>query len=221
LALGLTACAVDDATTAAQLEKAQIAIDRGDYATAQTVLLELCPVLASCPDNILSLLAEAQMGAGGVDVLTLIDAMDGLSGGDNTAVFDLVDAMFGPGGVTASKVADLSDAVTTLQLIAGPTVDNGLELAMAAAAHMVGSVMLATDPDNDNVYDSGAVDAPLAATVTSDLLLVAASAAAVDAYLAGTTDATANLEGLTADIEGPGGNGTIDATELAAFVGSL
>jgi len=220
-AFGLTACAVDDSTTAAKLEKAQIAIDKGDYGTAQAVLLDLCPVLASCPDNILALLAEAQMGSGGVDLLNLIAAMDGLSGGDDTAVFDLLDAMFGAGGVTAGKVADLGDAITTLQLITGPTADDGLQLAMAAAAHMVGSVMLVTDPDNDNVYDGGAVDASLAATVTTDLLLVTASAAAVDAYLSGSTDATTNLEGLTADIEGPGGDGTIDAGELATFVGSL
>lgn len=221
LALTLGACAVDDATTAAKIEKAQIAIDRGDYATAQAVLLDLCPVLASCPDNILALLAEAQMGAGGVDVLNLIAAMDGLSGGDDTAVFDLVDGMFGPGGVDASKVADLAAAISTLQTIAVPTADDGLELAMAAAAHMAGAVMLATDPDNDNVYDSGAVDVNLAAAVTTDLLLVTASAAAVDAFLAGSTDATTNLEGLTADIEGPGGDGTIDAGELTTFVGSL
>jgi hypothetical protein len=221
LGLGLSACAVDDNTLEARLEKARISIDKGDYATAEALLQEICPVLADCPDNILALLGEAQMGAGGVDVLNLISAMDGLSAGDDTAVFDLVDAMFGPGGVDAGQLSDLANAIVTLQTIATPTADSTLELAMAAAAHMVGSVMLTTDPDNTGVFNSGAVDAPLAATVTSDLVLVTDSAAAVDAFLAGTTDATTNLEGLTADIEGPGGNGVIDAGELAAFVGSL
>jgi len=224
LGLSLSACAVDDATLEAKLEKAQISIDQGDYSAAEALLLEICPVLADCPDHILALLAEAQMGAGGVDVLNLIDAMEGLSGGDDTAVFDIVDAMFGADGVTAQEVADLADAIATLQTIAVPTASDALQLATAAAAHMVASVMLTTDPGNTGTLDSGLVTAPLAADVTSDLLLVSANAAAVDAFIAGTTDATTNLEGLIGDIDGSGGgtiDGTIDQAELSAFVGSL
>lgn len=221
LAVGLSACAVDDNTVAARLEKVQMAIDKGDYATAEAILLDMCPVLATCDDNLLALLAEAQMGLGGVDTLDLLASMDGLVAGDDTVVFDLLDAMFGADGVTAQDVLDLSDAVTTLQLIAVPTANDGLQLALAAAAHMAASVMLATDPDNDNVYDPGAVDATLAATVTADLGLVTASANAVEAFLLGSTDVTSNLDGLVADIEGPGGDGVIDQAELAAFVGIL
>jgi len=222
LAFGLTACAVDDSSLEAKLEKAQIAIDAGNYAAAEAILLALCPVLATCADNILALLGEAQMGAGGVDVLTLIAAMDGLAtAGDDTAVFDVINAMFGSDGITAAEVANLNDAITTLQLIASPTADDDLQLATAAAAHMVGSVILQTDPDNDGVYDGGLVDSTLAASVTSDLVLVSSSAAAVDAFLAGTTDTTTDLSGLTEDVEGTGGDGVIDATELSTFVGTL
>jgi len=221
LGLGLSACAVDDATLEAKLEKAQMSIDQGNYAAAEALLLEICPVLAECPDHILALLAEAQMGAGGVDVLNLLAAMDGLSTGDDTAVFDILDAMFGADGVTGAKVADLVNAIATLQTIAAPTANDTLQLAAAAAAHMVASVMLQTDPGNTGTFDSGLVDAPLAAAVTNDLLLVTSSAALVDAYLGGTTDATTDLGGLIEDIEGPGGDGVVDASELTTFVGSL
>jgi hypothetical protein len=221
LALGLAGCAVSDTSLEATLEKAQIAIDKGDYPAAEALLLDLCPILAECADHILALLAEAQMGAGGVDVLNLIAAMDGLSGGDDTAVFDILDAMFGADGVTALEVADLGDAISTLETIAVPTAGDALQLAMASAAHMVATVILTTDPGGTGTLDPGLVTAPLAAAVTNDLVTVAANAAAVDAFLAGTTDATTNLGGLIEDIEGPGGDGTIDASELSSFVGSL
>lgn len=221
IALGLSACAVQDGTVEARIEKAQMAIDRGDYAAARAILLDLCPVLTSCDDALLALLAEAQMGLGGVDVLNLIAAVDGLTGSDNTAVFDVFDAMFGTAGVSAQAVADLGDAIATLGTIAAPVAGDQLQLAVAAAAHMAASVLLVTDPDNDGVYDTSGIDSTLAASITNDLLTVAASAAAVDAYLAGSTDVTTSLDGLIADIEGPGGDGVIDTAELTAFVGSL
>lgn len=222
LALSVAACGVDDQTLEAQLEKAQMAIDRRDYASAEAILEALCPDPATCRDDIASLLAEAQMGSGGVDALDLLGAIDGLSatpGG--TDVFDVVDAMFGTDPLASTRVDDLQAAIDTLSAIPSPTADEQLQFLVAAAAHMVASVLLATDPDNDGSFDTGGVDATLTATVNTDLTLVVDNAAAVDAFLGGGTDLTGDLSGLRDDIEGAGADGTVSQAELTAFVGSL
>ena len=64
-------------------------------------------------------------------------------------------------------------------------------------------------------------DQTLADTVNADLDLVETNAAAVDAFLGGTTDITGDLEGLRDDIEGVGADGTVSVAELTTFVGSL
>jgi len=222
LAFSVTACGVDDTTLEAQLEKAQMAIDRRDYASAEAILSALCPVLSVCRADILSLLAEAQMGSGRVDALNLLSLVDNLSATPgSTDVFDVVDAMFGTDPVVTANVDDLQAAIDTLSAIPSPTPDQQLQLLVAAAAHMVASVMLTTNPENDATWNAGAVDATLTATVNADLDLVEANAAAVDAYLGGTTDITGDLQGLRDDIEGPGADGTVSQAELTTFVGSL
>jgi hypothetical protein len=221
LALGVTACGVDDTSLEAQLEKARIAIDAGDYATAEAIVEALCPSLASCSDDLIALLAEAQMGLGGVDLLNLLSSVEDLVIVDNTEVFDVVDAMFGTDGVDATAVADLLDAIATLQALAAPTATDQLQLAIASTAHLVASVMLATDPDNDDVYNTGGVDATLAATVTTDLNVVLANAQAVETFLGVNTEVTDDLEALRDQIEGAGADGTVTAAELSTFVGTL
>jgi len=222
LAFSVTACGVDDKTLEAQLEKAQIAIDHRDYASAEAILQALCPVLATCRADILSLLAEAQMGSGRVDALSLLSQIDTLSASPTTAdVFGVVDAMMGTDAFTTANVDDLQAAIDTLSAITSPTADQQFQLLLAAAAHMVASVALLTDPDNDGVYNSAAVTSGLATTVNTDLDLVEANAAAVDAYLGGTTDITGDLNDLRSGIEGAGADGTVSQAELTNFVASL
>lgn len=224
LALSMAACGVDDKTLEAQIEKAQIAIDRRDYASAEAILNALCPVLSTCRADILSLLAEAQMGLGRVDFLNLLDAVDQLADNpspNSTDVFDVVDAMMGTGTLVQSEVDALQNAIDTLAAITSPTANEQLQLLVAAAAHMVASVLLATDPDNDGTFNTAGVDQTLADTVNADLDLVETNAAAVDDFLGGTTDITGDLEGLRDDIEGVGADGTVSVAELTTFVGSL
>lgn len=225
LTLFLAACGPNDDTDLARLEAAKIAIDAGDYASAEALLLTFCtdPLdVATCDPSILELLAEARMGLGGVDLLNLLAAYDGLVPTGNTDAFVLIDAMFGPGGVTAQSVADLQNALDTLAQIASPTADEELMTAVAAATHLAASIILAADPDGDGVYDTTGVNmTALTATVANDLAIVQASAAAVDAALGGTSDITSALDGLVADIEAAGGgvvNGTIEQAELTNFI---
>jgi hypothetical protein len=222
LAFSVTACGVDDQTLEAQLEKAQIAIDHRDYASAEAILEGLCPVLATCRADILSLLAEAQMGLGRVDALNLLSLVDTLPATPGTTdVFDVVDTMFGSDGFTSTNVDDLQSAIDTLSAIPSPTADEQFQLLVAATAHMVAAVLLATDPDNNGVFDTGGVTAGLTTTVNTDLDTVETNAAAVDAYLGGTTDITGDLAGLRADIEGASPDGTVSQAELTTFIGSL
>ncbi|MBI5137764.1 MAG: hypothetical protein HZA24_10600 [Nitrospirae bacterium] len=223
LALFTLGCGADKDSASAQLEKAMMAMDSGQYALAITYLDTLCPPpRTGCADEILSLVADAQMGLAGVELVNLIANLNAAAAG-NSAAFNSIIALFGAGAIDATDVTNLADSLATLQAVATPTTSTQLQTAVAAAAHLVASVAVAADPDGDGVYNAGAVDQPLVDAVMSDLTVVVDSAAAVDTALgAGSNSSlTQDLNGLIADIEGPGGNGVIDVAELQAFVGLL
>jgi len=218
-------CAVQDDSAEAKLEKAMMAMDIGDYTTALAVLNALCPDPNACADHILSLMAEAQMGLSGIELLNLLNAVEAIgAGAGNTAVWAAVDSLFGVGGISAGDVASLGNAVATLQTLGAPTSSDQLQLAIAAAGHMVAAVTAVTDPGNTGTHNPAAITATELNAVVTDLLLIVTNVAAVDAALGTGSDLTGDLNGLTADIEAAGGgtvNGTIELAELQAFVGAL
>jgi len=219
LALSLAGCGLDDATLEAQVEKARIAIDAGDYAAAQATLEALCPVLAVCPDDILSLLAEAYMGQGGVDVLTFLEQVDL---GSAPTTFDLLTGMLGTTD-SATKLAELDDALAALAAIPARTADEEFQYAVASACHAAMAIVDATF-DGTN-YNAGAVDATLTATVVADLEVVLPSLDEVAAaLLGGTSDATDELNAMVAELGGsanPDNTVTLTQGQLATFVGTL
>ncbi len=214
-------CAADKDSTAAQLEKAAIAMDQGDYSVAESVLLALCPDLATCSDDILSLLGEARMGLGGVELTNLLDQLDPANrSSSSNQVFDAMNALFGTSAITAGDVASLQSAIDNLGSIGTPTTSDQTQLAVAAATHLVASVITLTSPDNGATFNSNLVTPALASVVTADLAILVNNATAVATTL-GANDLTTDLNSLLVEIEGPNGDQVISAAELTAFVGAL
>lgn len=227
LALGVTACGVDDTSLEAQLEKARIAIDAGDYASAEGIVEALCiaPPASptNCSDELLALLAEARMGQGGVDLLSLLSDVDGVLGTDSTTVFLALAGMFAATGVPPDALTDLQDAIAALEAIAVPTASDQLQLAVAYATHLVATIVGEADPGNTGTYTSAGLTGASVTAANIDLPKIITSSQAAEALLIGFTgtDVTDGLEALRDHIEGPGADGTVTLTELQAYVDTL
>lgn len=224
LALFTFGCGADKNGASAQLEKAMMALDSGNYTLAMSYLDVICPApRTGCADHILTLIADAQMGLSGVELVNLITNLNTAVAG-NTAAFNSISALFGAGPIDSTDVANLAASLATLQSVASPTTSSQLQTAVAAAAHMVASVASVADPDGDGVYNPAAITQPVVDAVMNDLTVVLANAAAVDTALGSNSNLTADLNGMIADIEAAGGgtvNGTIEVGELQAFVALL
>ncbi len=204
---------------AMRVENARLAIDASDYAEAITLLEALCgtdPAAPTCDDATVALLASAHMGLAGLNAFELLANADNLDPADLTAFYDVLAGLVDP-----TALASLDDAITLLEGITR-TADEDLLLAMASGAHLVGSVLVAADPDGDGVYSPFVVDAALTATVESDMNRLVATADAVESAT-GVSTITDELQAFRNSIEDADGtgtprDGTIDTAELQAFV---
>jgi hypothetical protein len=206
---------------AVRLENARLSIDASDYAEAIALLEALCgtdPAAPTCDDPTAALLASAHMGLTGLNAFDLLANADNLDPADLTAFYDVLAGMVDP-----TVLASLADAITLLEGITR-TADEDLLLAMASAAHLVGSVLLAADPDGDGVYVAFVVDATLTATVESDMNRLIATANAVES-VTGVLTITDELQAFQDSIEdadvGTPRDGRIDMPELQAFVNTV
>ena len=154
------------------------------------------------------------MGLAGFNAFDLLAEVENLDS-TVTAFYDVLAGLVDP-----TALASLADAITLLEGITR-TADEDLLLAMASAAHLVGSVLLAADPDGDGVYVAFVVDATLTATVESDMNRLIATADAVESAT-GVLTITDELQAFQSSIEdadtGTARNGTIDTAELQALV---
>ena len=219
LALGLMVaplgCGVDDTSVEAQLEKAMMAMDAGNYNGALATLNALCPDINVCSDDILALLGEAQMGLAGIDLLGLLNQLTG-TGTTNATTFGAVDTLLGTG---APDTASLQGALDALTQIAAPAASDQLRLAIAATAHMVATVVAVVDTNNDGVYNDP-VSAGLGVIVTQDLPLLVQGIDAVNAALGTASDLTTDLNNLLGGLDA-NGDSSISDTELQNFVNTL
>jgi len=246
LALGLmvlpVGCGVDDTSNQAQFEKALMAMDVGDYASAEQILTALCA--GSCSDELRVALAEAQMGLSGIvltDLLLNLTAQ-GTGGTEFQAVQDLFGPIdpnnpTGPTGASAADLTALNAAFTNLTTIPNPDAGVQLQIAIAGAALLVGEVT-----NNSNLYDpatgafmpvagTGVVDAAfITSVVTPTVAAITGSLDAVAQQLFGSTGATdsttvndlnAVVNSIDQSVAGSPGAGTIDAAELNAFLVGL
>ncbi len=219
LAIGLMTaplgCGVDDTSVEAQMEKAMMAMDAGNYTSALATLNALCPDVTVCTDEILALLGEAQMGLAGIELFGLLDQLTGTT--TNATTFGAIDTLLGTG---LPDTASLQGALDALQQISTPAASDQLRLAVAAAAHMVATVVEVVDPNSTGVYTSAPVSAGLGVIVTQDLPLLVQGIDAVNASLGTTTDLTTDLNNLLAGLDA-NGDSTISDTELQNFVNTL
>lgn len=125
-ALMLAACGknafdamADKNSSAATKEKAQIAINNGDYASAIDILKGMCPNNA-CPDtNTTQMLAAAYMGASGLNVFDLANNADanrngGAAGSNFTVISRALSALIANLVNIVSAIDVLSHEITTL-----------------------------------------------------------------------------------------------------------
>lgn len=109
----------DKNSSAATKEKAQIAINNGDYASAIDILKGMCPNNA-CPDTkTAQMLAAAYMGATGLNVLDLAKNADtnrngGAAGSNFTAISRVLSALIGNLVHIVSAIDVLSHERTTM-----------------------------------------------------------------------------------------------------------
>jgi len=249
LAFGLmvlpVGCGVDDTSEQAQFEKALMAMDNGNYASAEQILSGLCS--NGCADALRIALAESQMGISGI---VLTDLLVNLTNGSATTEFQALQNLFGainpnnPTGPTGASTADLlalNDAFTNLSAIPNPDSGVQLQIAIAGAALLVGEVT--NDP---NLYDpatgafmpasgTGVVDANFITTVvTPTVAAITTSLDAVATALFGSTGITGSttVDDLNAVVNTIDTNGNcvasldpacvpIDATELNTFLTGL
>lgn len=145
---------VDNDSSAAKIEEAKIALDKGNYDEAISQLQDLCGndlTNLTCDNETKSNLASAYMGASGLDVLKLIDAADQLSQ-QTTAKSDFTTFSQLLPDQTTENVTNMYNAVTILSSIPAleRTNNENLQLATAAATSLiltVGAITSGFDAD--------------------------------------------------------------------------
>src|SRR5438105_3045029 len=139
-ALFLGACAGDDNTTEAKIEKAKIALDKGDYTTAVSTLQGLCGVnlaAPTCNSELISLYASAFSGRAGLDVFALMEEAATKTVAANSS-YALFSTHFS--NPTAGDAGDMNSAVTLLVSIPVRTPAQGLQLALVSTSDLVVSL---------------------------------------------------------------------------------
>ncbi len=134
----------NDNTREAKLEEAQIALDKADYTKAIEIFLDLCGLdpanptsnfdNRTCDNSTISLLASAYMGKAGIDLINIIENTDNSTGQQD------VFAAFS-GILIKENEEDLGNAVALLSSLQGRTEEEDLQMAVAAAADTVLTIM--------------------------------------------------------------------------------
>ncbi|NKE71597.1 hypothetical protein [Candidatus Manganitrophus noduliformans] len=127
----------DDGSDEAQLEKARIALDEGEFADAVEILADLCGTdysAPSCDPEVVSLYASAFSGRAGLDVFDLIqEAADRpVAPGSSYTLFST--HFSDPDSV---DVGDMNKAVLLLLSLSARTPGQGLQLAVATVVDLV------------------------------------------------------------------------------------
>ncbi|MBI3804451.1 MAG: hypothetical protein HY282_11890 [Nitrospirae bacterium] len=128
----------DDSTKEAKVEKARIALDDRDFATAIETLQELCGTsltAPTCDPEIVSLYASAYAGRAGLDVFDLIKEGANQPAASGATSYTLFSKHFS--SPTAANVSDIGAAVSLLTSIPSRTPDQGLQLAIASTSDLV------------------------------------------------------------------------------------
>lgn len=128
----------DDSTKEAKLEKAKIALDKGNFSEAVETLQELCGTDVSaptCDQEIISLYASAYAGRAGLDIFDLIKEAADQQATDGATSYTLFSKHFS--SPTSVDVTDMDAAVSLLTSIASRTPDQGLQLAVVATSDLV------------------------------------------------------------------------------------
>lgn len=174
----------DDDTTEAKIEKARIALDKGEYAVAIETLEEFCGTdftAPTCDPEIVSLYASGFAGRAGLDLFDLIsEAAD--QPASSSSSFTLFSRHFAE--ATGQDVTDMLTAVTLLNSIpsqAPRTSDQGLQLAVTATSDLV--VALGTLTGG---YDPVTGAPKLIPAPTDPTLLATLARITTDANLMGT-----------------------------------
>ena len=215
----------DDDTKEAQLEEAQIALDKGDYTTAVDILLGLCGLSAenpasgaqTCDNNTISLLASAYMGRAGLDLVNLIDSAEPSTGSQTftefSSILDLVNA------------EDMQNAVDLLDSLGSArTPEQSLQMAVAATADVIldiGGITDGFDPTTGlpntipSPTDQATIDAANEITGNISLILEGIGESGIaDADL--TNDINAVQTGLSGTTDQ-----TVSPTELVTYLQNL
>ncbi|MFQ5508086.1 MAG: hypothetical protein ACE5FN_01980 [Leptospirillia bacterium] len=229
----MTGCGADDGSIQAKIEKARIEIDATNYDGALATLKELCPAgvpdlisttadFTGCGETITQLISEARLGQSGVDFLSLLTTLDGLTPDTNTGFSIILSMLDGAGGATADSVDGLDAAIIGLTGLSSRDTSQELSLALAYGARAVSDSMVAGgyDAATDSWTTLGGLnDAALATRVTNDLNASVSSFNTIESALSDTTiEAVNELQGVVTDI---GGDSTISGPELQAFVTAL
>lgn len=139
----------DDGSDEAQLEKARIALDEGEFDDAVDILEELCGAdltAPTCDPEVVSLYASAYAGRAGLAVFDLVkEAVD--QEVSDSGSYALFSTHFS--SPTNAQLSDMNSAVVLLSNLSVRTPSQGLQLAVATVVDLV--VLLGTKTEG---YDA-------------------------------------------------------------------
>lgn len=141
----------DDGSDEAQLEKARIALDEGEFDDAVDILEELCGAdltAPTCDPEVVSLYASAYAGRAGLAVFDLVKEAVDQEVSDNGS-YALFSTHFSSPHTNPEQVRDMNNAVVLLSNLPARTPSQGLQLAVATVVDLV--VLLGTKTEG---YDA-------------------------------------------------------------------
>lgn len=232
----------DDSTPAAQKASAAAALNKQDYSTAITLLEKLCGTTngqnASCDTETKVLLASAYMGSAGIDINLIKTISDTtLSKGSAFTTFSSIFTQLKVSSKTdldleqkishaafnktnAQLEQELHAAVSLLLGIATRTPDQGLQLALAAAADLI--VTLGVEATSGfksngcpNVVPSTTTIQLVVSTVVRDLDAIATGL--TESGLLGQTQID-NINRIKNDIAGSKATSAITASDIETYL---
>lgn len=141
----------DDGSDEAQLEKARIALDEGEFDDAVEILEDLCGAdltAPTCDPEVVSLYASAYAGRAGLAVFDLVKEAVDQEVSDNGS-YALFSTHFSSPHTNTEQVRDMNNAVVLLSNLPARTPSQGLQLAVATVVDLV--VLLGTKTEG---YDA-------------------------------------------------------------------
>jgi len=232
----------DDDSFEAKLEEARIALDKGEYANAVS-LLEALYSLNIGNETILEYLSNAYAGLAGLDTFNLLTTIEALDDSDNSGSIDMMGLVFGDsdGNLTAAQIADkledIERAMTALEGLSSQNNDQTVQLGLLAVAHMsltVGNVV-STDQggadvslteeglgalysDSQPAEFSGDVSSGTLDRLTTDLGYVAAAVTALNNISGQGNDLSEDFSQFQNDIDNDGDDGSVSQTDLENYI---